>query len=108
MTPRHLQNTFSVNATTFDELTPLLNKYSGAYTVAGLIGFMSALKIFKYVCVVPCRWCCAAVYLVVRSCVCGVLGYDERVSALLSWKPSRLSRLNPWAPAGRNPSPMCG
>jgi hypothetical protein len=66
VTPRHLQNTFSVNATTFDELTPLLNKYSGAYTVAGLIGFMSALKIFKYV------WC-GAMYVVMRSCVCGAV-----------------------------------
>ena len=69
MTPRHMQNTFSVNATTFDELTPLLNKYSGAYTVAGLIGFMSALKIFKYVVL---RYCvCGAVYVVL--CMwCGV------------------------------------
>ncbi len=44
-----VQNTFTVNATSFEELTPLLSKYAGAYTVAGLIGFMSALKIFKYV-----------------------------------------------------------
>jgi hypothetical protein len=47
--PRGSQGTFTVNATEFMEVTPMLEKYSGAYIIAGCVGLIAALKIFKCV-----------------------------------------------------------
>ena len=37
-----------MNATTFIELNPMLEKYSGAYIIAGCVGLIASLKIFKF------------------------------------------------------------
>ena len=47
-----LQSTFSVNATSFMDMSVLLEKYSDAYNVAAIMGLLAGLKIFK------CVYCC--------------------------------------------------
>ncbi len=62
-----LQSTFSVNATSFMDMSVLLEKYSDAYNVAAIMGLLAGLKIFKCV---YCRWptSCDQCQL---SCSCG-------------------------------------
>ena len=58
-----------MNATAFQDMSVLLDKYSQAYNVAGIIGLLAGLKIFKCVPQGTTR-VCSSPYALVQAPLC--------------------------------------